>query len=451
MWRAIILGRAFRFQTPSSVLVVGPSGCGKTVFTEKLLLDNLEFFDNAPTTIHYCYGTWQDRFQTMKDRLVQFHEGIPNHQELVQWFPNGGGILVLDDLMDEGSNDKRVLDLFTKHSHQQNMTVLYLCQDMFPVGKYAKSISRNVHYIVTFKNPRDQLGVRNVLLQSFPTTWKDSLDIFHRTTRSMADDDESRHPSKPHTPVNPAGVGSSTSNRASPGMVSPDTIREILQTGDQNLVDDAFEQFTAADMGRLLEAIPTPPPITVSPVGVGSVASNLSQSPGLPRTPTGGVAGAGGGSSPGSSGRISKRLLGRIPRKRSRKRQYPTRPRKSQYASRLRKSHHPARSTNKLKNSHKDELKNGPVVPTRLPHCRGPDPVPLLKRPPKHLPTNPICNADCVCCYKIKNKLRRDDGSLTSPLPIASSPAIKREDGPACKAIRRGVPFEKKKCLPKTP
>ena len=117
----------------------------------------------------------------------------------------------------------------------------------------------------------------------------------------MADDDGSRRPSHPHTPVNPAGVGSSTSNRASPGMVSPDTIREILDTGDQSLIDDAFDQFTAADMGRLLESIPTPPPITVSPVRVGSPASNLSQSPGLPCTPTGGVAGAGGGSSPGSS------------------------------------------------------------------------------------------------------------------------------------------------------
>ena len=60
---------------------------------------------------------------------------------------------MLDDLMDEGSGDKRVLDLFTKHSHHQNVTVLYLCQHMFPVGKYAKSISRNAHYIVAFKNP----------------------------------------------------------------------------------------------------------------------------------------------------------------------------------------------------------------------------------------------------------------------------------------------------------
>jgi len=84
--------------------------------------------------------------------------------------------------MDEGSHDKRVLDLFTKHSHHQNVTVLYLCQDMFPVGKYAKSISHNAHYIVAFNNPQDQFGVHNVLLQSFPMTWKDSLETFHHAT-----------------------------------------------------------------------------------------------------------------------------------------------------------------------------------------------------------------------------------------------------------------------------
>ena len=115
------VGKPFRFHTPSSILVVGPSGCGKTVFTEKLLLENRDLFEKTPTEVHYCYGVWQDRFQPMQDRGVVFHKGIPDHSALVQWFPKGQGVMVLDDLMDEGSNDKRVLDLFTKHSHHQNV------------------------------------------------------------------------------------------------------------------------------------------------------------------------------------------------------------------------------------------------------------------------------------------------------------------------------------------
>ena len=133
-------------------------------------------FETAPSQVHYCYGAWQDGFRPMKDEGVVFHEGIPDHQELAKWFPKGRGVLVLDDLMDEGSGDKRVLDLFTKHSHHQNITVLYLCQDMFPVGKYAKSISRNAHYIVAFKAPWINWVYEMSCCNRFPpigkTVWK---------------------------------------------------------------------------------------------------------------------------------------------------------------------------------------------------------------------------------------------------------------------------------------
>ena len=72
------MGEAFRFKTHSSILIVGPSACGKTCFTESLLLDHLEeLFANPPTTIHYCYGAWQDRSRDMRDAGVKFHKGVP--------------------------------------------------------------------------------------------------------------------------------------------------------------------------------------------------------------------------------------------------------------------------------------------------------------------------------------------------------------------------------------
>jgi len=86
-----------------------------------------------------------------------------------KWFgKTRGGVLVLDDLMEEGGQDKRVLDLFTKDSHHCNITVLNLTQDLFPPGKFCKTINRNAHYIVAFKNPLDQRGIRTILLQAFP-------------------------------------------------------------------------------------------------------------------------------------------------------------------------------------------------------------------------------------------------------------------------------------------
>ena len=129
----------------------------------------------------------------------------------------------------------------------------------------------------------------------------------------MADDDGSRRPSQPSTPVNPAGVGASASNRGSPyGMVSPATIREILNTGDPSLIDDAFEYWDPIDVNRYLDTVQTPPSASASPAGVGSAASNRSSpSPAVPQTPTGRVAAAagagGGGDSGGSSSSSSSR------------------------------------------------------------------------------------------------------------------------------------------------
>ena len=85
-------------------------------------------------------------------------------------------LLVLDDLMAEGGEDKALLDLLTKLSHYQNI-LFDLCQGMFPPEKYDKSISRNAHYVVAFKNPRDQLGVRNLLLQAFHLLARCDIDL----------------------------------------------------------------------------------------------------------------------------------------------------------------------------------------------------------------------------------------------------------------------------------
>ena len=135
--------KAFEFRCPTRLLIAGPSGCGKTTFTTRLLLDNTELFSKAPESIYYCYGSWQKGFEKLKQGGVKFHEGIPDTDLLRKWFPGGQGILVLDDLMDEGSNDKRVLDLFTRDSHHQGVTVLYLCQDL--ISRQDHLLQRALH------------------------------------------------------------------------------------------------------------------------------------------------------------------------------------------------------------------------------------------------------------------------------------------------------------------
>ena len=129
--------------------------------------------------IVYCYGQWQECFQDMASQIT-FVEGIP--EDIPALFPMGcrPGILVLDDLMRNCSEDERILDLFTKVSHHCDVTCIYLTQNLFPPGKFSRSISLNAHYIIAFNNPRDTLGFRTLAQEAFtghvPYIWESFQD-----------------------------------------------------------------------------------------------------------------------------------------------------------------------------------------------------------------------------------------------------------------------------------
>lgn len=175
----------FVFKSPSSILVVGPSNSGKTTFLSKLLLENQDVFEVPPRKIVYCYGSWQPLFERQDFKGIHFHEGVPTEDDLQRWFTkeSKGSVLVMDDLMSDGGDDKTVLKIFTQHSHHMNLTTFYICQDLFPKGKYAKTISRNAQYIIVFKNPRDTLAIKTLLIQMYPSTWRKVLDLYNDVTK----------------------------------------------------------------------------------------------------------------------------------------------------------------------------------------------------------------------------------------------------------------------------
>ena len=118
---------------PSSTIIVGTLGCGKTALTESLLSEG-KVFQGPWRPFYYCYGeVWQPRFDTMKKRGVHFHAELQDVADLQRLFgPTQGGVLVLDDELEEVRNNKTLLDLFTKESHHRGITVLHLCQHLFP-------------------------------------------------------------------------------------------------------------------------------------------------------------------------------------------------------------------------------------------------------------------------------------------------------------------------------
>ena len=84
--------------------------------------------------------------------------------------------------MRDCSKDQHVVDLFTRGSHHNDVTCIYLTQNLFPPGKYARTISLNSHYVVAFKNPRDAVGVRNLAQQAYPGRVGFVMDCFQDAT-----------------------------------------------------------------------------------------------------------------------------------------------------------------------------------------------------------------------------------------------------------------------------
>ena len=118
----------------------------------------------------------------MQRQGIHFHKGIPSNIQALFPQDQRAGILVLDDLMRDCSEDQHVVDLFTRGSHHNDVTCIYLTQNLFPPGKYARTILLNSHYVVAFKNPRDAVGVRNLAQQPYPGRVGFVMDCFQDAT-----------------------------------------------------------------------------------------------------------------------------------------------------------------------------------------------------------------------------------------------------------------------------
>ena len=98
---------------------------------------------------------------------MTYVEGIPEDISSLFRANCRPGILVLDDLMRNCSDEERILHLFIMVSHHCDVTCTYLTHNLFPPGKFSRSVSLNAHYIIAFNNPRYTLGFRTLAEQAF--------------------------------------------------------------------------------------------------------------------------------------------------------------------------------------------------------------------------------------------------------------------------------------------
>ena len=151
-------GGNIKFQPNSAIAIIGSTGSGKTWFVYKFLRHLNELIEGTEVDrIMYRYGVYQSLFDEMKQTIPQisFHQGLPDRDEIEQL---AGGLLILDDLMAEVAESRLM----------QELTVLYLSQNLFQSGKCSRSIALNTQVIVLMRNMRNASQIREFARQIYP-------------------------------------------------------------------------------------------------------------------------------------------------------------------------------------------------------------------------------------------------------------------------------------------
>ena len=145
----------YPFNSPTTMVLSGCTQSGKTTWVKKLLLQLSSMFpEDPPSKVLYCYAIYQDAFAEMQqmEEHLEFHEGLPSNEFIDDFRENGlHCVIVLDDMMQQISKNRDVQNLFTRGSHHQNITVIYINQNFYCEGKCSRTINRNAHYIVLFE------------------------------------------------------------------------------------------------------------------------------------------------------------------------------------------------------------------------------------------------------------------------------------------------------------
>ena len=171
------------FHHPTTILVAGPTFSGKTSFVKKVIRTRM--VQPSPERIIWVYKEKDGNLEV--GPIVQEFPNVQFYSELdPNIFDNINAqernLIILDDVMTEAGDSKSVAKLFTQGSHHRNMTVVFLVQNLFHQAKQMRTISLNSHYMVLFKNPRDQGQIRALSYQMYPSEKNFLVDAFADAT-----------------------------------------------------------------------------------------------------------------------------------------------------------------------------------------------------------------------------------------------------------------------------
>lgn len=110
---------------------------------------------------------------------LKYVDGLVDEEYITR---EGPQLVVIDDLMTELGNDRRLANLFTKGSHHLSISVIFIVQNIFHQAQQMRTISLNSHYLLILKNPRDKSQIVNLSRQLYPTNIKFLQRVYQDAT-----------------------------------------------------------------------------------------------------------------------------------------------------------------------------------------------------------------------------------------------------------------------------
>ena len=163
-----------RLKLSSVCVISGPSMSGKTVFTNDLLRQSDNIFDERPQRIVWYYG---EISPTEKIKGVTYIKGLPIADSIKE-----KSVVVLDDLMMESSNNQDVSNLFTRVAHHKNCFVIFITQNLYHQSPHNRTRQLSASYLILFKCPRDCTIITTLARQMYPKQGNFLIDAFRDAT-----------------------------------------------------------------------------------------------------------------------------------------------------------------------------------------------------------------------------------------------------------------------------
>jgi hypothetical protein len=170
----------YQFDAPFSMIICGPSRSGKTTFIVNLIknLNSLVGGKSKISNILWCYKSKNSIPEQLKsDNMIQFIQGVPEDVNDIM----SNTLIVFDDLMMDAFS-KDVTEIFTVHSHHNNISTILVLHNLFNQNKFTRNITLNTQYIIYFKNPRDASSTSVLARQMCPGNWRNLEKLFNEAT-----------------------------------------------------------------------------------------------------------------------------------------------------------------------------------------------------------------------------------------------------------------------------